>query len=117
MGTIATAAIALVGVALCLLSFVSRLTGKKSCCGEKAPKVKVKKLAAPIGSLAVKVDGMRCESCRRTLTAKFNEMEGISAGVSLETKTAVISYERAITDEEIEKAVESAGFEVAEVIR
>ena len=45
MGTIATAAIALVGVALCLLSFVSRLTGKKSCCGEKAPKVKVKKLA------------------------------------------------------------------------
>lgn len=89
--------------------FVSRLTGKKSCCGDKAPKVKTKKLATPVGCLTVKVDRMRCESCRRTLTAKFNEMEGISAKVSLETKTAGISYERAITDEEIEKAVESAG--------
>ncbi len=117
MGTIATTAIALVGMALCLLSFVSRLTGKKSCCGEKAPKVKMKKLAAPIGNLTIKVDGMRCESCRRTLTAKFNEMEGISAKVSLGTKTAVISYGRATTDVEIEKAAESAGFELVEVIR
>ncbi len=61
--------------------------------------------------------GMRCESYRPTLTAKFNEMEGISAKVSLETKTAAISYEHAITNEEIEKVVEFAGFEVVEVIR
>lgn len=117
MGTIVTGAITFVGVALCLLSFVSRLTGKKSCCGEKIPRVKTKRLAAPAGRLTVKVEGMRCESCRRKLMAKFNEMDGIAAKVSLETKTAVIAYERDITDEEIEKTVESAGFGVAGILR
>ncbi|MGN0350167.1 MAG: heavy-metal-associated domain-containing protein [Roseburia sp.] len=102
-------------VGACLFSFFRRMTGKKSCCETSAQRVKPKKLKAPIGSFTLKIEGMRCESCRRTLMARLNELNGISAKVSLENKIAVISYEHHIDDEEIVEVVEKAGFEVIEI--
>lgn len=101
----------------CLFSFTRRLLGKKSCCETSVPRVNPKKLNSPIGSFTLKIEGIRCESCRRTLMTKLNELDGISAKVSLENKTAVISYEHPVDDEEIVKAVEKAGFEVMEINR
>ena len=91
------------------------MTGRKSCCETAVPRVKPKKLKAPIGSITVKIEGIRCESCRRTLMAKLNELNGISAKVSLENKTAIISYEHPVDEAEIVKVVEKAGFEVVEI--
>ena len=102
-------------VETCLFSFLRRMTGKKSCCETIAPRVKPKKLKAPIGSFTLKIEGMRCESCRRNLMAKFNELDGISAKVSLENKTAVIFYEQPVDNEKIVEVVEKAGFEVVEM--
>lgn len=113
---IIAAAIAII-IGLCLYSFIRRMTGRKSCCGEKPPRIKAKKLNSTLGSLTVRVGGMRCESCRRTLMTKLNGLDGISAKVSLENNTAVILYERSVSDEEIALAVESAGFEVLEIQR
>lgn len=101
----------------CLFSFARRLTGRKSCCETVVPRVKPKKLKTPIGSITVKIEGMRCESCRRTLMAKLNEPEGVSAKVSLDKKEALICYERPIEKDKIAEIVEKAGFEVVEIYR
>lgn len=99
-------------VGACLLSFIQRFTGKKGCCETGIPRIKQKKLKAPIGSFTLQIEGMRCESCRRTLMVKLNELDGVSAKVSLENKTAVIAYEYPVEYEKIVEVVERAGFEV-----
>lgn len=104
-------------IGACLISFVKCFTGRKSCCAAPVTKVKAKKLKAPIGSLTVRISGMRCDSCRRTVMAGLNALEGISAKVSLETNTATVSFERPINDSEITETIERAGFEVLDIIR
>lgn len=102
----------------CVWSFIRRFTGKKTCCGtEKQPRIKAKKISAPIGKLTLKIDGMRCENCRRSVTAALNAIDGAAAKVSLEKGTADISFERHIGDEELTCAVESVGFEVSDIRR
>ena len=97
----------------CIWSLLRRFTSKKTCCGtEKQPRIRVKKLSAPIGSLTVKISGMRCENCRRSVTAA---LDGVAAKVSLENGTARVSFERPLSDEELAQAVESAGFDVLEI--
>ena len=100
----------------CVLSFVKRFTGKKTCCGtEKQPRIKAKKLSTPIGSLTMKIGGMRCENCRRSVTSALNALDGVSAKVSLENGTASVSFENPVSDEVLTQAVESAGFDVLEI--
>lgn len=99
----------------CVFSFARRLSGKKSCCETTVSRKKPKKLKTPIGSMTVKIEGMRCESCRRLLMTKLNELDGISAKVSLENKTAVIAYVHPVEDEKIVNAVEKSGFEVIKI--
>lgn len=102
----------------CIWSFVKRFAGKKTCCGtEKQPRIRAKKLSAPIGSLTIKISGMRCENCRRSVTSALNALDGIAAKVSLESGTASVSFERPVSDEVLTQAVESAGFDVLEIRR
>ena len=60
---------------------------------------------------------MRCESCRRRVTAAINCIDGAAAKVSLEKNEAVVSFERQLTDEELIYAVETVGFEVRDIVR
>ena len=101
----------------CVFSFIRRFSGKKSCCGTSLPKLKNKKLTNPVGKLTVKIDGMRCENCRRNVTAAINSIDGAAAKVDLEKREAVVSFERRLTDEELISAVEAAGFEVRDILR
>lgn len=117
IGTIIAMIISAAVFAACLFSFVRRFSGKKSCCGTSVPKLKNKKLNRPIGKLTVKIDGMRCESCRRRVTAAINSIDGAAAKVNLEKSEAVVSFERQLTDEELISAVEAAGFEVRDILR
>lgn len=117
IGTITAIVIFAAVFAACVFSFAGRFSGKKSCCGTSVPKLKNKKLNKPIGKLTVKIDGMRCESCRRRVTAAINAIDGAAAKVSLEDRQAVVSFEHKLTDEELISAVEAAGFEVRDIIR
>ena len=101
IGTIIAIIISAAVFAACVFSFARRFSGKKSCCGTSLPKLKNKKLNKPIGKLTVKIDGMRCESCRRRVTAAINSIDGAAAKVSLEKNEAVVSFERQLTDEEL----------------
>mgnify|MGYP000745111479 CR=1 FL=1 len=101
----------------CIWSLLRRFTSKKTCCGtEKQPRIRVKKLSAPIGSLTVKISGMRCENCRRSVTAALDALDGVAAKVSLENGTARVSFAATPSSaEELAQAVESAGFDVLEI--
>lgn len=105
-------------VGACVWSLIGRFTGQKSCCGTmKQPRMKRKHLSAPIGNLTVKISGMRCENCRRSVTDALNSLDGVAAKVCLEDGMARVSFERNISDEEIVQAVENAGFDVMEICR
>lgn len=45
----------------------------------------------------------------------LNQLDGVSAKVNLKRKTAVVSMEKEVEDEEIKKAIENAGYEVIEI--
>lgn len=104
-------------VGICLRSFLRRMTGKTNCCGTaKKPRTK-KKLAAPIGLLTLVIGGMHCEHCRRSVTDALGALDGVAANVRLADGTAIVVYERPVRDEELIRAVESAGFEVLDIKR
>ena len=105
-------------IGACVWSLVKCFTGKKNCCGtEKQPRIKAKRLSAPIGSLSIKIGGMRCENCCRSVNAALNALDGVAAKVSLESGTASVSSERPVSDEELTQAVESAGFDLLDIRR
>ena len=62
--------------------------------------------------LKLKIEGMHCTGCSTRLQKVLNNLEGVQeAEVSLEAKQAIIKYdETTINIEEIEEAIEDAGF-------
>lgn len=62
--------------------------------------------------LKFKIEGMHCTGCSTRLQKVLNNLEGVQeAEVSLEAKQAIIKYdETTINIEEIEEAIEDAGF-------
>lgn len=90
-----------------------RLSGTKTCCGTTKEKVPPKKLEGIIGTKTIHVKGMHCDNCRVSVTKALNALDGVSAKVVLSKKTAVVSYNRAVSDAELTEAIENKGFEVA----
>lgn len=113
--TFLVAAIVAVLLVLCLRSSVKHFTGQSSCCGGGGePRVKPKKLAHTVGRFTLRVDGMRCDSCKRRVMAAVNALDGYAAKVDLEHKTVTVSYESEGDREKVAKAIEAAGYEVVE---
>ena len=50
--------------------------------------------------------------CVNNVTNAINKVAGASAKVSLKDKEAIISYDRELSNIELRKAVEDAGYEV-----
>lgn len=104
-------------VGICLRSFLRRFTGKTNCCATAKKPMRKKRLSAPIGHLTLFIGGMHCEHCRRSVTDALGALDGVAANVRLSDGTADVAYERPVRDEELIRAVESAGFEVVGIIR
>lgn len=96
---------------------IDHFHGKSGCCGgsgsSKPKKAPQKKLSGvKLGEKVVSISGMHCEHCAASVTKALNEIEGVSAKVSLQKKQAIVSYDREISDEKIREAIEKAGFQV-----
>ena len=89
--------------------------GESPCCGGGSgtvKKVKEKHLDGPVmGTKTMKIKGMTCERVNNVTNA-INKVAGASAKVSLKDKEAIISYDRELSNIELRKAVEDAGYEV-----
>lgn len=101
-----------IGVRACVKHF----KGEGGCCGGgSSVKVKRKKLKQVVKQRIVVIEGMTCEHCKARVESKLNALDGVSARVNLKRKTAVVSMEKDVEDEVIRKAIETAGYEVAEI--
>ncbi len=60
------------------------------------------------------IDGMSCAHCQKRVENALNELDGVSATVNLEEKSATLTLTKDVSMDAIKEAVEDAGFTLAE---
>lgn len=68
-------------------------------------------------TIEVVIDGMSCGHCSARVEKALNAIDGVSARVDLNNKTAYIENGNTVKDEEIIRAVKDAGYEVVGIKR
>ena len=63
----------------------------------------------------MKIEGMSCGHCSGRVEKALNGIDGVSANVNLEAKTASITLQKEVSDDVLRKAVEDAGYEVVSI--
>ena len=63
----------------------------------------------------MKIEGMSCGHCSGRVEKALNGIDGVSATVNLEAKTASITLQKEVSDDVLRKAVEDAGYEVVSI--
>lgn len=63
----------------------------------------------------LKIEGMMCGHCTGRVEKALNDMDGVSATVSLEGKSAEVTLSKDVSDAELIKTVTDAGYEVVDV--
>lgn len=63
----------------------------------------------------LKIEGMMCNHCTGRVDKALNEMDGVSATVSLEDKCAEVTLTKDVSDDELVKVVTDAGYEVVDI--
>lgn len=112
----------IVGILIILIiigirSGAKHLKGEGGCCGGgSSVKMKRKKLKQVVKQRTVMIEGMTCEHCKSRVESRLNALDGVSARVNLKKKTAVVSMEKDVADEVIQKAIENEGYEVVNFV-
>lgn len=95
---------------------IKHFKGEGGCCGGGSTvKVKKKKLDNVIAVKKVVIEGMSCENCKNRVERCLNDLDGVAAKVNLKKKTAVVSMEKDVSDEQITKAITDAGYTVVDI--
>ena len=116
MADFVIAGILIILIIIGIRSSVKHFKGEGGCCGGgSSVKVKRKKLKQVVKERTVIIEGMTCEHCKARAESRLNSLDGVSAKVNLKRKTAVVSMEKEVEDEEIKKAIENVGYEVIEI--
>ena len=63
----------------------------------------------------ITVNGMMCTHCSGRVESALNAIDGVSAKVDLEKKTAAVTLSADVADEVLRKAVTDAGYEVVSI--
>ena len=63
----------------------------------------------------MKIEGMMCGHCTGRVSKVLNELDGVSAEVSLEDKAAYLEVSGDVTDEQLKSTVEAEGYKVIEI--
>lgn len=61
------------------------------------------------------VEGMSCGHCSARVENALNAIDGVTATVNLEAKTATLQLTAEVPDDILRKAVEDAGYEVVSI--
>lgn len=66
----------------------------------------------------IKIEGMMCEHCERTVKGALESVDGVtSANVSRDDKQAVVTLEKDVADEVLKKAVEDKDYTVVSITK
>ena len=118
MGNAIIVAVLVVVVIFAVKSSAKHFRGEGGCCGGGGDRVTksgvpVKKLSGEkLGEKIVSISGMHCDHCAASVAKAINRIDGASAHVNLKRNQAVVSYDRELSDADIRRAVEGAGFAV-----
>ncbi|WP_101697200.1 heavy-metal-associated domain-containing protein [Clostridium minihomine] len=63
----------------------------------------------------ITIEGMHCEHCQAKAEKALNSMEGVQAKVNLKKKQATVTLSKDISDQEFEKVLQEAGYEVSSI--
>ena len=63
-------------------------------------------------NITLTVEGMSCGHCSARVENALNAIEGVSAKVDLEAKTAVVTYPDTVTVDALKAAVTDAGYSI-----
>ena len=63
----------------------------------------------------VKIEGMKCPKCSARAEKALNALDGVTATVDLDSKTATCECGDNVTDEMLTKAVTGEGYSVTEI--
>ncbi|MDO4482447.1 MAG: heavy metal-associated domain-containing protein [Bacillota bacterium] len=97
-------------------SAVKHFKGEGECCGgSSVVKAKRKRLKNIIRQRVIIIDGMTCINCKNRIEAALNNPDGVSARVKLNRKTAVVSMEKEVSDEQLRNIIENLGYRVIEI--
>ena len=99
------------------LSSKKHFSGDGGCCGGGGKTIAEEKTleGAKFGEKRLVIEGMTCENCQNHVQNSLNRLDGVAAKVSLKKKTAVVSFSREVSDDELKKAVEDAGYSVVSI--
>lgn len=115
MGTIIILAILLIIIIAAINSSVKHVKGEGGCCGgesDSPEKVKKQKLKQIVETKRIKIEGMQCDHCRKTVENALNTLSQVNARVNLKKKEAIVHLGTDIPDTELKKAVEEKGYQV-----
>ena len=116
MGNLIIGAILIVIVALGISSSVKHFKGEGGCCGGSSTiKVKKRKIKNVVCKKTVGIEGMHCDNCKNRVEEALNDLPGVRADVKLKKKTALITAEREVPENEIKSAVEKLGYKVINI--
>ena len=89
------------------------------CCGgrdvEKRKKVADQDPSHYPYCAKIGVDGMSCKNCRIRAENSLDETEGVWAAVNLKKKEATVRMKSRISEQELRRAVEKAGYDVRNI--
>lgn len=69
----------------------------------------------PMKTKTIHIEGMMCAHCSGRVEKALNSLSGVAAKVDLEKKCAFAELSQEVSDEELEKAVTDAGYEVTSI--
>lgn len=61
------------------------------------------------------IEGMSCKHCSAHVEKALNAIDGVSAVVDLESKTATVQVSGDVSDEALKNAVTEGGYEVVSI--
>lgn len=90
---------------------------KGGCCGSGGGTIRVKKeLTEPkLGEVVLHIEGMHCANCQARVENVLNNISGVACTVNLKEKTAVVSYSREVSAEEMKDRVERLGYTITHI--
>ncbi|MEM1485755.1 heavy metal translocating P-type ATPase [Oscillospiraceae bacterium PP1C4] len=103
--------VCVVSNALRLKLFKARHTSRNDTNSNNEPKIHKKEEISTMKK-TMRIEGMSCGHCSARVEKALNALEGVTATVDLEAKTAAITVEGSISDEQLKAAVTDAGYEV-----
>ena len=65
--------------------------------------------------MIIRIEGMMCAHCKKTVETALNSIDGVTATVDLERNLAEVSLSKPVHSDALKKAVEDAGYTVTAV--